>query len=158
MESRKLPRYKSHKTVWALKIKDLTEISSEEGDVMITPEEEGYNPIVVDKAYMDKHKPSVGGYYVLYEGGYESFSPAKVFERGYTLEVTEDSSAFIERLRSEQQNLETRYRSLEKVLSDNDFLDTISENQFQLLAAQSAAMLTYNRILTARLTDLGVKF
>jgi hypothetical protein len=86
MESQELPKYKSHKTVWALKIKDLTEISSD-GYVMITPEEEGYNPIVVDKEYMDKHKPSVGGYYVLYEGGYESFSPAKAFERGYRLET-----------------------------------------------------------------------
>ena len=28
--------------------------------------------------------PHVGGYYVLYEDGYESFSPAKAFEEGYT--------------------------------------------------------------------------
>lgn len=157
MESQELPKYKSHKTVWALKIKDLTEISSD-GYVMITPEEEGYNPIVVDKEYMDKHKPSVGGYYVLYEEGYESFSPAKAFERGYLLEVNEGDSTFLDRLRSEQQNLEVRCLALESALSNNTFLGSISGAQFLLLEAQSAAMHTYNRILIARLTDLGVKF
>lgn len=34
--------------------------------------------------WMEKHDPQVGGYFVVYEGGYESYSPAKVFETGYT--------------------------------------------------------------------------
>lgn len=33
---------------------------------------------------MAKHKPVAGGYFVVYEDGYESFSPAKAFEEGYT--------------------------------------------------------------------------
>ena len=33
--------------------------------------------------YMTKHAPQVGGYYVLYEDGYASFSPAQPFEAGY---------------------------------------------------------------------------
>jgi hypothetical protein len=34
---------------------------------------------------LDKHKPEVGGYYVVYKEGYKSFSPAGAFEEGYAL-------------------------------------------------------------------------
>ena len=34
---------------------------------------------------MEKHKPHAGGYYVVYDDGYKSFSPAKAFEEGYRL-------------------------------------------------------------------------
>lgn len=37
----------------------------------------------VEVGYHEKHKPRPGGYYVLYEDGYESFSPAETFEAGY---------------------------------------------------------------------------
>ena len=33
--------------------------------------------------WLDKHNPAVGGYYVVYKDGYESFSPAQAFEEGY---------------------------------------------------------------------------
>ena len=33
---------------------------------------------------MNKHAPQPGGYFVLYEGGYTSWSPADAFEAGYT--------------------------------------------------------------------------
>ena len=45
---------------------------------------EGYTGLKVDHDYMFKHKPEVGGYYVVYEDGYKSFSPAEAFESGYT--------------------------------------------------------------------------
>jgi hypothetical protein len=38
----------------------------------------------VDAQYVAKHKPEVGGYFVQYEDGYLSFSPAAAFESGYT--------------------------------------------------------------------------
>lgn len=50
---------------------------------MITPVEEGYAPFRVEFDYMHKHKPEAGGYYVQYEDGYKSFSPAQAFEEGY---------------------------------------------------------------------------
>ncbi|MES2319994.1 MAG: hypothetical protein V4631_21140 [Pseudomonadota bacterium] len=31
-----------------------------------------------------KHHPHAGGYFVVYEDGYSSFSPAPAFEAGYT--------------------------------------------------------------------------
>jgi hypothetical protein len=89
MIEREMPKYKCHKEVWALKIKSIVrdgegEERESDGSAMITPEEEGYAPFKVDNDYMEKHKPHVGGYYVVYEGGYKSFSPADAFESGYT--------------------------------------------------------------------------
>lgn len=78
-----LPKYKCHKEVWALQIKAI-EVCPLSGCATITPEEEGYAPFRVEHGYVQKHRPTVGGYYVLYEGGYTSFSPAKPFESGYT--------------------------------------------------------------------------
>lgn len=84
-----LPRYKSHKHVWALKIAKIVrdgegEDRETDGSAMITPVESGYAPFKVDHAYMHKHKPQVGGYYVVYADGYKSWSPAQAFEEGYT--------------------------------------------------------------------------
>lgn len=75
---REMPKYQSHKQVWGLKIKAI------DGQT-ITPDEEGYAPFGVSAEYLEKHKPEVGGYYVVYEGGYKSFSPADAFESGNTL-------------------------------------------------------------------------
>lgn len=82
-----MPRYLCHKEVWALKIKAIDVVNTGDDSVqaVITPEEERYAPFKVDGAYLNKHKPQVGGYYVVYKGGYLSFSPAKEFEEGYTL-------------------------------------------------------------------------
>jgi hypothetical protein len=52
-------------------------------DAMIVPAEKHYAPFIVSAEYLSKHKPEVGGYYVLYRDGYKSFSPAKAFEEGY---------------------------------------------------------------------------
>jgi hypothetical protein len=51
---------------------------------IITPTEEGFAPFTVSAEFVAKHKPEVGGYFVVYEDGYTSFSPAKAFEEGYT--------------------------------------------------------------------------
>jgi hypothetical protein len=44
-----------------------------------------HGPVPVTLEYMSKHKPEAGGYFVIYGDGYESFSPARAFEEGYTL-------------------------------------------------------------------------
>jgi len=87
-----MPKYQSHKQVWALKIKAIvfdSELAKEtnretDGSATITPEEEGYAPFKVNHEYVRKHNPQVGGYYVVYKDGYKSFSPAEAFEEGYT--------------------------------------------------------------------------
>ena len=91
MEAQKeMPRYKCHKTVGALKIRDIIgdweqeKPDDEIGSITIVPEEHGFASIEVDRAYLVRHKPQPGGYYVVYDDGYQSFSPAKAFEAGYT--------------------------------------------------------------------------
>lgn len=78
-----MPKYKCHKEVWALKIKHISLADNNEG-AELTPEEKDYAPFSVSQEYMDKHKPEIGGYYVVYNDGYKSFSPAKAFENGYS--------------------------------------------------------------------------
>ena len=78
-----MPRYKCHKEVWALKISAI--IRDSPGTTLITPEDDRYAPVSVSNEYVYKHCPHVGGYFVVYEDGYQSFSPADVFEAGYTM-------------------------------------------------------------------------
>jgi hypothetical protein len=88
-----MPQYLCHKKVWALKIKEIVfdiDLAKEEnretdGRALITPENPSFAPFVVEADYVSKHKPQAGGYYVQYEGGYKSWSPAKEFEEGYSL-------------------------------------------------------------------------
>ncbi|MGK9174121.1 hypothetical protein KXR87_12950 [Yokenella regensburgei] len=78
-----MPRYQCHKKVWALKIKAIKVMT--DGTGVITPEEDGFGDFDVESWYIEKHLPQAGGYYVQYEGGYESYSPAEAFESGYSI-------------------------------------------------------------------------
>lgn len=88
-----MPQYQSHKKVWALKIASLSYDKDAaiadgnretDGSAVITPAEAGYAPFIVNADYVKRHVPKVGGYYVQYEDGYVSYSPAEPFESGYT--------------------------------------------------------------------------
>jgi len=95
---KQLPKYRCHKEVWAIKILDIVRHNEgdpkaeTDGSALLCPEEHAtYAPIKVGSDYMRKHNPHVGGYYVQYKDGYESFSPAEPFESGYT-PVQEDAA------------------------------------------------------------------
>lgn len=84
-----LLRWQSHKCVWADKIEriidrydDPRRPASESRWVW---ELRGGTRIVVDPALIARGTPVVGDYYVRYDDGYESWSPKKAFEEGYTL-------------------------------------------------------------------------
>lgn len=90
MGSKPLPQYQSHKKVGGLKIREVVYYRSEpgaetDGSGVLSFIEEGYGKRKVSVEYMRKHKPKAEGYFVVYEGGYESWSPADVFEEGNTL-------------------------------------------------------------------------
>lgn len=80
-----IPKYQSIKQVQAFKIKSIVLV---EGGYRLEAENSPHG-VVVDKAYFDKHQPKTGGYYVHYEDGYQSWSPAPAFESGYIL-IEED--------------------------------------------------------------------
>lgn len=75
--SAEMPKYRCHKVVWALKIAAID-------GAVLTPAEKPYAPFTVSEEYLEKHKPEVGGYFVVYSDGYKSYSPAGPFEDGYT--------------------------------------------------------------------------
>lgn len=78
--TRGLPRYRCHKEVQAAKI---TRVEALHVPHLVL--DVGRDPVGVDPSWLEKHKPEVGGYYVRYEDGYTSYSPAEVFEKGYAL-------------------------------------------------------------------------
>lgn len=90
-----MPRYRCHKEVRALKIEQVIVHDPPagmpcEGGFLFFAKKAGCPPkafgphITVSLEYLTKHRPESGGYYVLYEDGYTSFSPGHVFESGYT--------------------------------------------------------------------------
>jgi hypothetical protein len=87
------PLYRCHKQVWALKIKAVLNrneaLPEDDGERVMTFSDPGYEAcaLVVNAAYMTKHQPEAGGYYVVYGDGYKSFSPATAFEEGYNFAV-----------------------------------------------------------------------
>ena len=75
--SAEMPRYRSHKIVHALEIKAVD-------GRRLTFVEAGFAPIDVDPAMFWRYTPVPGDRYVVYPDGYQSISPAKAFEEGYT--------------------------------------------------------------------------
>lgn len=78
-----MPLYQCQKQVRALKIEEieLGLMCSEESTLKLA----GGYIVRRDTAWMTRHLPEVGGYFVRYADGYCSYSPAKAFEEGYTL-------------------------------------------------------------------------
>lgn len=87
---KELPRYQSHKEVQAFKIEAIKQIEVPTG-ADLCYELQGITAdliAIVGQPYLDKHVPEdgssmIGGYYVRYADGYQSWSPAKAFEDGY---------------------------------------------------------------------------
>jgi len=80
-----LPLYQSHKGVRAAKIAGILKNADTNIDrrLLVFAGPNSPDPITVSEDYIAKHQPSEGGYYVLYQDGYESWSPAEAFEGGY---------------------------------------------------------------------------
>lgn len=77
-----LKKFQSHKVVEAAKIIDIRSPSDPTSNGVLKLE--GHFGITVRASYFERHEPKVGGYYVKYPDGYESYSPAEPFESGYT--------------------------------------------------------------------------
>jgi hypothetical protein len=80
-----LPLFRSHKIVGALKIK---QIDMPRG--LIIFDDPHYMAQDMGEKWVNEKQAQKGGYFVVYEEGYVSFSPAGVFEKGYTLLIPEE--------------------------------------------------------------------
>jgi len=80
-EAVEIPQYKSHKTVRAAKITAIQDIDVD-GALLALGEIGG--TVTKNREWISKHTPEVGGYYVVYDDGYASYSPGTAFENGYS--------------------------------------------------------------------------
>lgn len=75
----RLPRYECFKEVNAGQI---TGLEFDNDRVTLVLDNENVR-VEVDHEWAKKHNVQIGGYYVLYDDDYASFSPKKPFEDGY---------------------------------------------------------------------------
>ena len=77
------PRYRCHKYVEALLIAEVNVDAA--SIVWMVPDNRSFPEFSVDSDFVMKHRPEPGGYFLRYDDGYESWSPADPFEAGYTI-------------------------------------------------------------------------
>lgn len=77
-----MPRYQSIKKVWALQIASV-DYNHPQGQPLIAFVNTDYAPRFVKSELFARYKAVSNDYYVQYEDGCESISPAKAFEEGY---------------------------------------------------------------------------
>jgi hypothetical protein len=76
-----LPEWQCHKRVRAAQIEIIRDQHVPDGAILTLT---GGFTVKVDAKWIDRHQARVGGYYVVYEDGYASYSPQAAFEGGYT--------------------------------------------------------------------------
>lgn len=82
-----MQQYKSHKTVEAAKINSVTMQDDGSAQINLLGDDAA---VIVTADWLSKHQPAdpntplAGGYFVLYDDEYTSWSPADAFEAGYT--------------------------------------------------------------------------
>ena len=85
------------------------------------------------------------GYKVVYEDGYESWSPKEVFEKTY-----KPADTFLDRMKIEHDGLQRRLRKLDLFIDSEKFLE-LPFSKRTLLTQQYSAMLTYCLTLKNRI-------
>lgn len=85
------------------------------------------------------------GYHIKYEDGYESWSPAEVFQRTYMV-----AESPLDRIKIEYDELLERYNKLNIFIAGEKF-KSLNEDHRNLLYSQLGAMFTYLGILNERI-------
>jgi len=133
-----LPLYQCHKQVRAAKITGICPQNSETLTITLHLDDI-LGEVEVDSEWMDKHKPQIGSYFVVYSDSYASCSPAEPFESGYT----PAPATYQDRVRLEHADLVTKITKLETYLESNP--------EAGILFDQLAAMRLYRDILAERI-------
>lgn len=79
-----MPRYVSHKRVHALEIKEVRQHYHSSGEALVKFSDDSTR--VLSPSLFTRYIPIPGDFYVVYEDGYESFSPRQAFLDGYTID------------------------------------------------------------------------
>ncbi len=92
------------------------------------------------------HKVGDEGYKVIYEDGYESWSPKDVFEKHY-----KKSDTYIDRMKIELEELQDKLIKLDNFLESEKSINLISGNERFLMEDQAAYMERYICCLVSRI-------
>ncbi len=144
-----MKRYRSHKVVEAAKVARVEEL----GESVVLHLEGGLKGefrVAVSFHYLSKHNPQVGGYYVRYADGYESWSPAKAFEEGYRLI---DVAPHQERVAEERRQLLERLDLLSAFCNSDRFHDDVAQDERERLLHQRDIMQDYLQVLSERIAN-----
>jgi hypothetical protein len=78
-----MPAYKCHKVVRAARITTIEPVGQHDLRLFFHSR---FNckPVGISRNWFENHHPTPGGYFVVYEDGYTSFSPRQAFEAGYS--------------------------------------------------------------------------
>lgn len=131
-----LPSYRSIKSVKAAKITRLNRTQDEPATVVTVDAGRWPMDIQVPDSWLQKHEPQVGGYFVVYQDGYCSYSPSGPFEKGH---IRIDSPA-VETDRSNHAMLKCEIEKVAKMLT-GQHADTLpSSKTVQTLLMSAIAM------------------
>lgn len=153
MSIEKLPQWKCHKVVRAAKILGVAEDSD--------PPRLQLDTVPISDAPIPRGGLSpngllpanfIGGYYVVYEDGYTSYSPAEAFEAGYTRlpDGLDGLQPHQQRVVIEAVELADRLEKLTRFLA-SDFCRTLDGEECDALASQLTAMTEYADCLNLRI-------
>lgn len=93
----------------------------------------------------DEYNPGAAGYLVIYDGGYRSWSPAKVFEESYNVAETH-----VDRMKNELADLNERiYKAIRKTYT----FGALPEEERWQLKKQLEAMQNYAEVLYDRIRN-----
>lgn len=138
-----MKQYRCHKVVQAEKIADTRWF---DGGFKYEVVLEGGSIVPAPQGCPNNRTPPVGAYYVVYEDGYTSWSPAATFEAGYKPEPTDAN----ERARVEYQQLIDRKHALSLFIQGPQFANLTELSRSRLLN-QHRFMEGYAAVLAERI-------
>ncbi len=100
----------------------------------------------------DENAAKTAGYHVRYDNGYESWSPADVFEKAYRIADT-----FLDRLHIERDELSGRYNKAQEFFYSPDFKKELWQDERQAFETQLDLMRKYISVLDARIKIAELK-
>lgn len=169
MNVNELPQYKCHKVVRAGKISAIdTDIDK---GLLIVNIVGISQPFEFPSHLLRMRSAETGGYLVVYEDGYVSYSPAAAFEAGYSIIIDKDSNgtvlaqkadgtetlyfqdstrpAWQQRVLDEKNELNERIHKLSDFIADPGYLALLPADQ-RLLSVQLSTMKAYSEVLELR--------
>ncbi len=139
-----LRKYQSHKVVEAAKVV----LAKQEGhDIRVDLDNDDW--VLLPGHRIPDGADPCAGYYVKYEDGYESWSPADAFEAGYTL-VPDGPLAHQERVALERVDNSTRLSKLSAFIDGGAIFTTLDSGEQARLRRQRHLMAELDEVLSQR--------